>query len=264
MQFEKSYAKLIRQIIDHGELKHSRNGHTISVFGASLTFDLQVEFPILQGRKMFHKGVFGELAAMLRGPKHVDDFKAWGCNYWDKWAEADGSIRVDYGNAWLDFNGVNQLDLLKESLVGSPDSRRMVISGWRPGADLSLPCCHYAYQFYVREGRYLDMMWVQRSADTMVGVPSDAIFAAAWLIAICQQFTWLKPGRCVMHFGDTHIYKEHLDDVSDYLAMADTVNRYASWNCAIGPVQDFCEFTPEWIELAIPIKNPKIDFVLKD
>jgi len=263
MTFESQYAALVSHVLRCAERRKTRNGYTLSMFNYTLSFDLENEFPMILGRKMYPKGIFGELAAMLRQPKHTDDFKVWGCNYWEKWADADGSLRVDYGNAWFDFNGVNQIAQLKEALIGSPESRRMVISGWRPGADLSLPCCHYAYQFYVRDGKYLDMQWIQRSADVMIGIPSDAVFAAAWMIAICQEFTWLTPGRCMMVFGDTHIYEEHIPGAVQYIRQAQRVNT-ATWNTAADiKGSDFCTFTPDWIYV-YGQSGPAIKFELKD
>ncbi len=261
--FESQYHTLVGHLLKFAEKRMTRNGNTLSTFNTVLRFDLENEFPCIMGRKMYPVGIFGELAAMLRRPKHVDDFKAWGCNYWEKWAEPDGSIRVDYGNAWFDFNGVDQIAQLKEALVGSPESRRMVISGWRPGADLSLPCCHYAYQFYVRDGKYLDMMWVQRSADLMIGVPSDAVFAAAWMIAICQEFSWLTPGRCMMVFGDTHIYEEHIPGAHKYLEQAVKAET-AFWQAnPDAKNEDFCNFKPDWIYVS-GNPGPSIKFELKE
>ena len=151
--FEQDYARLVRDILLTGDLRNTRNAPTIATFGKVLTvYDLMWgQFPILQGRKMYYKGVFGELAAFLKGPKTVKDFEREGCNYWFNWAEEDGSLNVDYGNAWLDFNGVNQLEAVLESLRTDPTGRRHIITGWRPDNlhNLSLPCCHLLYQWYV-------------------------------------------------------------------------------------------------------------------
>lgn len=265
--FEQQYVALVTNILNTGEDRQTRNGATRALFATQLSFDLQVEFPMLQARRMYPTGVLGELAAMLRGPKHIEDFERWGCNYWKKWAKPDGSIALDYGNAWLDFNGVNQIEQLRKCLMVDPTNRRMIISGWRPGADLDLPCCHLLYQFYVRDNTYLDMIWFQRSADTMVGVPSDAIFAAAWIIAICEEFTWLKPGRCTMVFGDTHIYHEHIEPAYSYLKYyAVSILKPVTYKTRPPMfVSNFCEFEPSWIQLFdVNVDAPKINFLLKD
>lgn len=264
-QFEKDYAKLIEKIINEGEVRKTRNGETTSIFGAMLTVPMNgdMSFPILQGRKMFPKGVFGELAAILRGPKSLKDFEDFGCNYWKQWAKKDGSINVDYGNAW---HADGQIEKLKTALKYNNTDRRMIISGWRPDRldDLDLPCCHLLYQFYVREGKYLDMIWYQRSVDTMIGLPSDIIFAATWLIAIANEFAY-TPGEIKMSLGDCHIYAEHYLAAKVY---ANTVKRSMlqqpptyRWIAPIG--MDFCLFAPTAIIIENYTHHNKMDLELK-
>jgi thymidylate synthase len=264
-KFEQDYADLITKIQKTGEVRHTRNGITKSMFGMNLTVPMNGDgtFPILQGRKMWPKGVFGELAAMLRKPKHIDDFKKWGCNYWGKWAKEDGSICVDYGNAW---HAGNQINDLKDCLANNPTDRRMIISGWRPeNLDyLDLPCCHLLYQFYVREGKYIDMMWYQRSVDMMIGLPSDIVFAAAWLIALANEFGY-EPGNIKMNLGDCHIYDEHTQAACDYVYNVQDLplSNPATYSYLAPPGKDFCEFEPADIKLSTYATHPKLELELK-
>lgn len=220
VNFENNYISLIRDIMVNGEIRKCRNGITRSLFGKTLDIDLSgsKEFPLLLGRRIFYKGVFGEMAAFLRGPKHLSDFEKFGCNYWKDWVDKDGNLRVDYGNLWLDFNGVNQLQVLKDTLKNNPTDRRMIISGWNPANLIhnSLPCCHLLYQWYVREGKYLDMIWYQRSVDTMIGLPSDIVLAAIWNIMLANE-VGLNPGKLIFMLGDTHIYEKHFDNIYQYI-----------------------------------------------
>lgn len=250
--FEMDYANLVRQILADGVTKETRNGKTKSLFGLSLIVDnIDLVFPIIQGRKLHYKGVLGELAAMLRKPTCLKDFEDWGCNYWKLWGNEDGSIKVDYGNAWFDFEGVNQIEQLKDSLRNNPNDRRMIISGWRPHKihELNLPCCHYSYQFYVRKNK-LDMIWTQRSADMMVGLPSDIVFAAAWLIAIANEFN-LVPGRIKFDLGDCHVYHEHNDNAYEYIYRVKThpYMMAATYKHDAVRGRDFCKFEPQEIKL---------------
>lgn len=226
--YEEKYALIVQKILTSGELRETRNGSTRALFGETLSFSIEKEFPLLRGRKLFYKPVLGEFAAMLRGPTNIEDFKKFGCNYWDEWGDMEGHLKLDYGNSWIDFNGINQLKNLVDGIKRDPTGRRHIVTGWRPDrlAELSLPCCHMLYQFYVREGKYIDMIWYQRSADWMVGVPSDAILAAAWTIALAAE-TGYKPGRVTMMFGDTHIYGNHIEKAELYLKQLD----YNIWNC---------------------------------
>lgn len=218
------YAQLIQKILHSGEKRSSRAGDVYTIFGETLDIDITTSFPLLRGRKLFYKPVLGELAAMLRGPKTIEDFKKFGCNYWDAWNDGEGNITVDYGNSWIDYNGVNQLESVVDKLINNPYDRRILISGWRPDrlADLSLPCCHLLYQWYVRKDKYLDMIWYQRSVDTMVGLPSDIILAAAWTAVLAFQ-TGYVPGKIKMMLGDTHIYANHLEGTLEYLRQLNNV-----------------------------------------
>ena len=228
-QYETDYAELVSDIMIYGDERPTRNHPTKAVFGRMLTINelAHGEFPILQGRKIYYKGVLGELAAFLKCPKTIKDFEDEGCNYWKKWSDEDGSIRVDYGNSWLDFNGVNQLDAVLTSLAEDPNGRRHIISGWNPAnlSSLSLPCCHLLYQWYVNNDK-LEMIWYQRSVDTMIGLPSDVILAAAWNIMMADQLG-LSPGKLVFMLGDTHIYRSHIKSVLDYLDIV----AYTNDNC---------------------------------
>lgn len=214
MNFEKQYLEIVKKILNEGVLKQTRNSKTLSTFGEVLEIDCleKWKFPIITTRKIFTKWIIWEYAAFLRGPKHLKDFEKFGCNYWKLWAKEDGSINVDYGNKWIDFNWVNQLNDLINKLKNNPNDRRLLINSWDPSnlKNLDLPCCHYAYQFYVRNWR-LDILWHQRSADFMVWVPSDIILAALMVITIATEAN-LKPGRIKMIFGDTHIYEDHIEN----------------------------------------------------
>jgi len=220
-QYEQDYSSLIGQVLQDGTERNTRAGPAISTFGKILEVHDLVHgnFPILTARKMYYKGVMGELAAFLKGPKTLKDFEDEGCNYWKQWSNEDGTIDVDYGNAWIDWDGINQLDNLLASLATDPMGRRHIISGWRPDRldSLNLPCCHMLYQWYVN-GDMLEMIWYQRSVDTMVGLPSDVILAACWNILIAEELG-LQPGKLVFMLGDTHIYSQHVDKTYEYLRL---------------------------------------------
>ena len=209
--FEYEYIHLMEELLDHGEKVETRSGPVRKMFGLNLRFDTR-HAPVLQSRRSHFKGIAGEYAAFLNGIKHIDDFKKFGCNYWDSWADDNGDIRVDYGNLWRDWDGINQIDQVIEGIRKDPHGRRHIINAWNPGNldSLSLPCCHYNYQFYVRENKYLDLLWYQRSADWCVGVPADAMLAAIMLTTFAHQ-TYLEPGEVHMQFGDAHIYENHVE-----------------------------------------------------
>lgn len=219
MKYEIEYRNMLAKAL-LARPRQTRNAITRSYFGDVLEIDtLELEqFPILLGRKMYWPGVVGEMATFLKGPSHVTDFRHNNCNYWDGFADENGDLRIDYGNAWLDFNGVNQLEEVVKSLRSNPYGRRHLISAWRPDKlnQLSLPCCHYSYQWYVNDDNELEMIWNQRSVDLAIGLPSDIILAALFNILMAQTVD-LKPGKITMMLGDCHIYESHLEGVAVYM-----------------------------------------------
>ncbi len=60
------------------------------------------------------------------------------------------------------------------------------------------------------------MIWTQRSADFAIGLPSDIILAALYLIYISQK-TNLNPGEIIFSFGDLHIYLEHIKSIKELI-----------------------------------------------
>jgi len=214
---------------------------------SSLELDI---FPALLGRRMYYKGVFGELAAFLKGPTTLQDFEDQGCNYWKQWANKDGSIEVDYGNAWLDFNGINQLEEVVHGLKSDPYGRRHIINAWRPDhlSTLSLPCCHYAYQWYVTDDGFLEMSWMQRSVDLMVGLPSDIILCAAWNILMAQT-VGLKPGKLHFMLGDCHVYDEHQAGLASYMQQTQKLYHLAKPNWTLAKEATVFNFTPGMLVL---------------
>lgn len=272
-QFEQAYVNLVLTVLTKGHQREVRNGGALSMFGVCLgieTTHLNI-LPLLIGRKMYPKGIIGELATILKGASHIRDFEANGCNYWKQWAKEDGSLELDYGNKWLDFGGVNQLEEVVKSLASDPFGRRHLISAWDPARlpELSLPCCHYAYQWYVREEngiRYLDMIWHQRSADLMVGVPSDIILAVL-LNALMANTVGYRPGNVDMVFGDAHVYNEHIDNAWIYLDAAQSKLRQRNRKeIKVAPLPKLAtvfNFSPSDIVFTDYEPNEKIDFVLK-
>jgi len=218
MSFEKDYLKLGQEILKDGEVVQGRNGVTKQLFGCVLKFDLQKEFPILTTRKSFYKSVLGEFAALMNAPfDNVQHMKDFGVNYWDLWTGENGRLKVDYGNEGervLNSQGDTQMSEIIRMLKEDPHSRRIILDYWNPDNlcntedPLSLPCCWYSLQFHVREDKYLDIIWNQRSCDLALGIQADALLAAMFSIVIGNEVD-LEPGRVTMNLGNTHLYEEH-------------------------------------------------------
>lgn len=216
---ELQYFKLIDNVINNGYAAPSRAGETYSLPGQGITVDLREGFPLLTTRKMFTKGIFGELAAFVRGAEDLDTFEKFGCGYWfenaQNWAPNNGKhvsewmVGKSYGSLWRNFEGVDQLTNVIESLKNDPYSRRHVVSAWHPAAQACLPSCHIMFAFYVRQ-EFLHCHVFMRSVDLCVGLPSD-IALYALLMSLVAKDVGLKPATLNFSFSDCHVYTNHIE-----------------------------------------------------
>lgn len=218
MRNECRYKELVWDVINNGYLSESRAGDTYSLPGQQITVDLRDGFPLLTTRKIFTDGIFGELAAFVRGAEDLATFRKFGCNYWNDNAanwyknkdkpESEWMIGKSYGSLWRDFEGVDQLRACLHTLKTDPFSRRHVITAWHPAAEACLPSCHIMFQFYVRLG-FLHCHVYMRSVDLCVGLPSD-IALYALLMHLVAKDVGLAPATLTFSFGDCHVYKNHV------------------------------------------------------
>ncbi|PLR66869.1 MULTISPECIES: thymidylate synthase [Bacillaceae] len=215
----KQYLDLCKHVLANGTLKEDRTGTgTISTFGYQMRFDLKEGFPLLTTKKLHLKSIIHELIWFLRGDTNVQYLQENGVRIWNEWADENGELGPVYGHQWRSWAGadgqtVDQISNLIEQIKNNPDSRRLIVSAWNP-ADvdkMALPPCHCFFQFYVADGK-LSCQLYQRSADVFLGVPFN-IASYALLTMMVAHVTNLEPGEFVHTMGDTHIYKNHLEQI---------------------------------------------------
>lgn len=216
---ESGYQALILDVLQNGVTRPDRTGTgTTAVFGRQIVFeDIAHDFPLFTNRKIYTKGVIGELCAFVRGAQSTTELQSWGCNYWNGFANdfapADNDLGPIYGAQWRDFNGqdFDQLTEVIENLKSNPYSRRHLVSAWNPNEldDMALPPCFHAFQLFVSDG-VLDMICLMRSVDICIGLPSD-VFLHAMLLKLIAAEVGLTAGNLTFQTGDTHIYNNHLE-----------------------------------------------------
>lgn len=215
----RQYLDLLREIRDHGVVKHDRTGvGTKSIFGHQMRFDLGEGFPLLTTKKVHLKSIIHELLWFISGDTNIKYLKDNGVSIWDEWADADGNLGPVYGHQWRswpapDGRSIDQLAQAVDLIKHQSDSRRIMVTAWNPGEvdQMALPPCHCLFQFYVAEGR-LSCQLYQRSADTFLGVPFN-IASYSLLTMMMAQVCGLKAGEFVHTTGDTHLYLNHLEQV---------------------------------------------------
>ncbi|MFA6547539.1 MAG: thymidylate synthase [Candidatus Magasanikbacteria bacterium] len=242
------YLDIVKKILAHGERKSNRTGiDTIAIAGAMFEHDMSLGFPLLTTKKMPFKMIASELEFFIKGITDKKWLQDRNNHIWDEWAypkkapyghdEVSKKRMADerdlgpiYGFQWRHFNapyysfetdysnqGVDQLKRVVEKLKTDPHDRRMIVSAWNPLAlqDMALPPCHYAFQVTVINGK-LNLLWNQRSVDTMLGLPFN-IASYAILLHLLAKETGLQEGKLVGFLADVHIYENHLDGAKEQL-----------------------------------------------
>lgn len=242
----KQYHDLLAHVLDNGVHKDDRTGTgTRSVFGYQMRFDLQVGFPLLTTKKVYTRGIFGELLWFLKGATNVAWLHENNVHIWDDWADPQtGELGPIYGYQWRswptpDGSHIDQINQVIEAIRANPDSRRHIVSAWNVGQipQMALPPCHAFFQFYVAQGR-LSCQLYQRSADLFVGVPFN-IASYATLTHMIAQVCDLEVGDFVHVLGDAHIYDNHLDQVNELLGREPRQLPKLWLNPAVRRIDDF-------------------------
>ena len=216
----RQYLDLLQHIRTNGVMKEDRTGTgTQNVFGYQMRFNLADGFPLLTTKKVHLKSIIYELLWFIAGDTNVKYLQNHGVTIWDEWAGPDGELGPVYGHQWRswpapDGRSIDQLSQVIDQIKHNPDSRRMLVSAWNPGEvdQMALPPCHCLFQFYVADGK-LSCQLYQRSADVFLGVPFNIASYALLTLMIAQE-CGLQPGEFIHTTGDTHIYRNHFEQVA--------------------------------------------------
>ena len=213
------YLHLLKHIRANGVMKEDRTGTgTQSVFGYQMRFNLADGFPLLTTKKVHLKSIIYELLWFLAGDTNIKYLQDHGVTIWDEWADENGNLGPVYGYQWRNWPApdgrvIDQISMVIDTIRKNPDSRRMMVTAWNPAdvEKMALPPCHCLFQFYVADGK-LSCQLYQRSADVFLGVPFN-IASYALLTLMVAQVTGLQPGEFVHTTGDTHLYRNHFEQV---------------------------------------------------
>ena len=77
------YNNLLKDILENGVKKQTRNGDTLSVFSRQIRHNMSDGFPLLTGKKLYFKTIVTELLWFLRGDTNIQWLVQNGCNIWN-------------------------------------------------------------------------------------------------------------------------------------------------------------------------------------
>ena len=179
-----TYLNLLKHIVNHGSVQRNRTGiDTIRIPTAMMSFDMADGYPLVTTRKMFTKGILGELIGFIRGYDNAADFRKLGCNLWNQNAnenkqwlanphrKGEDDLGRIYGVQWRNWQApdgqvIDQLANAVNDVIHNPESRRIIVDAWNP-ADINkcaLPPCHTRFRLMTdSNSNNLTLIWTQRS-----------------------------------------------------------------------------------------------------
>lgn len=143
------YNNLLKDILENGIEKQTRNGKVLSIFGKQIRHKMSDGFPLLTCKKMYWKGIVTELLWFLKGDTNIKYLIDNNCHIWDgdayknylKWAgnsplsivEFVEKIKTDsdfagvygelgpiYGKQWRSWGGIDRDSFLNTDNIEDP------------------------------------------------------------------------------------------------------------------------------------------------
>jgi len=256
--FDKQYIELCEKIINEGQHLPNRTGmDSLKIFGHTMRFDLEKEFPILTSKFVPFKSAVLEMMWIYQ--KQSNDVR-WlqdrGIKIWNEWAcDENGDYNITgqkLGKKFAHTIGTAYGWIVKKygltqrlinTLQTNPYDRRMVMSLWQdkhvPTA--TLPSCVWNSMWNVTNGR-LNLIVSQRSCDVALGLPFN-VSQYAMMCMLMAQVSGLKPGELLWVINDAHIYLNQLDGIKQQIEKFKEVGCPPAPKVWINPdIKDFFKF----------------------
>lgn len=177
MNIDKKFKKLIKTIINEGEVKHNvrRNVKKLEIPSYTIRHSVEEGFPLLSCKAVPYKHIVSELVWFLNGDNTKAFLNKYGNKIWDKdienWNGEDAGR--NYGVQWRDYNGkMDQIAELIKNMKADINGSRLLVNAWNPAElkETPLPPCHTGFQIVSTKGGF-ELHYFQRSVDTFLGLP---------------------------------------------------------------------------------------------
>jgi len=244
---EQNYLDLCKDILDNGEMVDTRPGvKAKSCFSRNLRFDVRNGvIPILTTKLVFLRGSLEEILFFTSGKTDAGILKEKGVRIWDGNTTRDfldkrglnhypeGDIGVSYSFQFRHVGAENEYKGCKEDYTGKgidqisdviaalksdEPNRRIMINLWNVAHldKMTLPPCLFCYVF-CRQGEYVSIQAIMRSADLFLGVPFNVTGTTFLLNMVCH-LSGRKPKEVSITMVDCHIYENHFSQVKEQIA----------------------------------------------
>ena len=240
---DQEFQKLCKKIVNEGKEYENKNRGVKRLQIPSYTFrhDFNDGFPAITNKKLYWKGIVGELIWFLRGDNDVKYLNENGIKIWNKDAfnwhkkhgevltfedfekKGIGSVGQNYSVQWRNFNGnTDQIKDLVKTMALDIMSSRLKVNAWNPSeTDLTaLPPCHSEFQVIgvpLENGDFgFELHWNQRSVDTFLGLPFN-IASYGLLAKILEKVTGYKAIAIEGTLKCVHFYDNQYDAVKELL-----------------------------------------------
>ena len=240
-----SYEKKITRMLEEGISK----GWTISDWDkVTLPKDLESSM----GVRLLTKEEF--IGKIQSNDSFSQEWGDLGPIYGKQWRSWGNEEEFHNGSEYMWYGPKDQIQDVIETLKTNPDSRRIMVNAWNVQdlKEMTLPPCHYGFQFYTREmdsderinwycssldrsiyyghkltdeqldefkvpKRKISLMWNQRSVDTFLGLPFN-IASYALLLEIIAKEVNMIPDELIGNLGDVHLYLNHIDQAREQIS----------------------------------------------
>jgi thymidylate synthase len=216
-KIDHTYQELCKKIFAEGREYENKNRGVkrLQIPSFTLRHSFDDGFPALTNKKLYWKGIVGELIWFLRGDNDVKYLNDNGITIWNKdalnWEKKhnpsstlkledvkEGSVGQNYSVQWRNFN--RKTDQIADLILGMKKdimSSRLKVNAWNPSEifETALPPCHSELQVIgvpLDDGRFgFELHWNQRSVDVFLGLPFN-IASYGLLAKILEHLTGYK------------------------------------------------------------------------
>lgn len=240
---DQEFQKLCKKIVNEGREYEdlSRSVKRLQIPSYTFRHEFKDGFPAITNKKLYWKGIVGELIWFLRGDNDVRYLNDNGIKIWNKdaynWhkkfggtlsfeefeAIGEGSVGQNYSVQWRNFNGkTDQIKELISTMKSNIMNSRLKVNAWNPSeTDLTaLPPCHSEFQVIgvpLESGTFgFELHWNQRSVDTFLGLPFN-IASYGLLAKILESITGYRALAIEGTLKCVHFYDNQYEAVKELL-----------------------------------------------